>query len=182
MPEGLKRVVDKAERDLAERMQEMHERGEMRHLYGKRLAIEEEDLDRLVARMLKQEGFSHPALERRQEVEAELAAADSIIERLRQRRASLLERCSDTPVEAAHGFNDGRRFTLEEYRGRLAAVNRSIRDYNLTVPDALQVRPVMIDRHMERIERSVPPVDTDLFRTEPTKRGLWVRVRRGQAG
>jgi Domain of unknown function (DUF1992) len=67
--EKLRRAYSEAEDRMASVMREMHERGELRHLHGKPLALEEDDPAWLAARMLKQEGFSHPLLERRNDVQ-----------------------------------------------------------------------------------------------------------------
>jgi hypothetical protein len=79
----------------------------------------------------------------------------------------------------ARAFNDGRRLTLEDYKLHLPELNRAIRDYNLTVPTALQIRPIQIDPHMERVERMVPPLDPDTFGLELRDESWWTRLRRG---
>jgi hypothetical protein len=75
---------------MASMMREMHERGELRHVHGKPLALEEDDPAWLAARMLKEEGFSHPLLERRNDVQWQLQVADARIDRLLQRRKRLV--------------------------------------------------------------------------------------------
>jgi Domain of unknown function (DUF1992) len=67
--EKLRRAYSKAEDRMASMMREMHERGELRHLHGKPLVLEEDDPAWLAARMLQQEGFCHPLLERRNDVQ-----------------------------------------------------------------------------------------------------------------
>jgi Domain of unknown function (DUF1992) len=174
----LKRAYDEAEDRMASMMQEMHERGELRHLQGKPLALEEDDPAWLVARMLKQEGFSHPLLERRRDVEKQLQAADARIDHLLQRRNRLVGEQADTAPEVAQAFNDGRRLTLEDYKAHLAELNRAIRDYNLTVPTALQIVPIQVDPQMKRVEDLVPPLETESFGRGRSKRSWWGRLRR----
>jgi hypothetical protein len=158
----------------------MHERGELRHLQGKQLSIEEDDPAWLVTRMLKQEGFSHPLLERRQEVEQQLHAADARIDRLVQRRSLLLEEQSITSPEKASAFNVGRGLTLQDYRASLAELNRAIRDYNLTVPLPLHIMPVHVDAQMERVEQLVPILETEVFGQGRRSGSWWTRVWRGR--
>lgn len=169
----LKRAYDEAEERMTAMMQDMHERGELRHLHGKPLASEEEDPAWHVARMLKQEGFSHPLLERRRDVEKQLQAADARIDRLLQRRNRLVEEQAHTPPEVAQAYNDGRRLALEEYRPHLAELNRAIRDYNLTVPTALHIAPIQVDPQMMRIEELVPELEPESFGYERRNRSWW---------
>jgi hypothetical protein len=176
----LKRAYDEAEERMASMMREMHERGELRHLHGKPLELEEDDPAWLGARMLKQEGFSHPLLERRQDVEKQLQAADDRIQRLRQRRERLTSERATTAPEIATAFNDGRRLTLEDYQHHLPELNRSIRDYNLTVPTALQITPIQIAPQMERVERMAPPLEPETFGHELRGQSWWNRLRHGR--
>jgi Domain of unknown function (DUF1992) len=176
----LKRAYDEAEERMASMMQEMHERGELRHLHGKPLELEEDDPAWLGARMLKQEGFSHPLLERRQDVEKQLQAADERIQRLRQRRERLEGERATTAPEVASAFNDRRRLALEDYKHHLPELNRAIRDYNLTVPTALQITPIQIDRQMDRVEQMVPPLEPETFGQELRGQSWWDRLRHGR--
>jgi DnaJ family protein C protein 28 len=176
--EKLKRAYDEAERRMADMMQEMHDRGDLRHLHGKPLELQEDDPAWLATRMLKQEGFSHPLLERRQEVQKQLQAADARIDRLLQRRLRLLEEQATTSPQAASAFNTGRRLELEDYRDHLAELNRTIRDYNLTVPTAIQIRPIQIDRQLERVDDLVPPLEPETFGHERSNGSRWSRFRR----
>ena len=179
MSDKLQRAYGEAEDRLTSMMKEMHERGELSHLQGKPLSLEEDDPAWLVTRMLKQEGFSHPLLERRQEVEQHVRAADARIDRLVQRLRQLLAEQSMTPPEISSAFNQGRRLTLQEYRDSLPEINRAIRNYNLTVPMPLHIRPVQIDAQMSRVEQLVPELDPEAFgRGRPTG-SWWTRFRRG---
>ncbi|HEX6508176.1 MAG TPA: hypothetical protein VF221_11140 [Chloroflexota bacterium] len=179
MSDRTSRMFDEAEDRMAEVMREMHERGDLRHLHGRPLDLEEDDPAWLVTRMLKQEGFSHPLLERRNEVEGQVRAADSLIERVLERRARLLDpQSAATPAQAA-AFNRGREFALADYRKRLAELNRSIRDFNITVPTALQVNPVQIDRQLGLVEEKVPPLDVAQFPNGRERPSLWSRILRG---
>jgi DnaJ family protein C protein 28 len=175
--EKLKRAYDEAERRMADMMQQMHVRGELRHLHGKPLELEEDDPAWLATRMLKQEGFSHPLLERRQDVQKQLQAADARIDRLLQRRNRLMEEQATTSPEAAIGFNNGRRLELEEYKDHLAQLNRTIRDYNLTVPTAIQIHPIQVDRQMERVEGLVPMLEPETFGQGLSNGSWWSRFR-----
>jgi hypothetical protein len=161
--DNLRRAYDDAEDRLSSMMQEMHERGELRHLQGKQLSLEEGDPAWLVTRMLKQEGFSHPLLERRHEVEQQLRAADARIDRMVLRRERLVEEQATTAPEIATAFNVARRHDLREYRECLAELNRAIRDYNLTVPMPLQVMPVQTEVQMKRVEDLVPCLEPERF-------------------
>jgi hypothetical protein len=176
--ERAKRLFEKAEDSMAERMREIHERGELRHLQGRPLHLEDDDPAWLVTRMLKQEGFSHPLLEQRQAVEAQIRAAASILERLARRREWLMHPEAHATREQALGFNEGRCLALDEYRGRLAELNRAIRDYNITVPMELHVKPMQLDREIDRAGRSVPPLEAGSFPETAASRSVWSRILR----
>ena len=179
MSDKLQRAYGEAEDRLASMMKEMHERGELAHLQGKPLPLEDDDPAWLVTRMLKQEGFSHPLLERRQEVEQQLRAADARIDRLVHRRQELMDERDLTPPEVASAFNTSRGFTLEEYRESLPKINRAIRDYNLTVPLPLHITPVQVEAQMHRVEELVPALALDGFGHARRTGSWWTRLRRG---
>jgi hypothetical protein len=176
--DNLRRAYGDAEDRLSSMMQDMHERGELRHLQGKQLSLEEDDPAWLVTRMLKQEGFSHPLLERRHEVEQQLRAADARIDRIVLRRKRLVEEQAITAPEIATAFNVARRHDLCDYRESLARLNRAIRDYNLTVPLPLQVMPVQIEVQMKRVEDLVPCLEPECFGQNRSAGSWWTRVRR----
>lgn len=180
MSDNLRRAFGLAEDRLSSMMQEMHERGELSHLQGKQLSLEENDPAWLVTRMLKQEGFSHPLLERRQEVEQQIRAADARIDRVVQRRTRLLEEREITASEVATAFNDSRRITLHDYRESLSELNRSIRHFNLTVPLQLQITPVQLDEQMKRVEQLVPELLPEEFGHQLHAGSWWKRLTRRQ--
>ena len=178
MSDRLEKAYRDAEDRMAEMVREMHERGDLRHMHGKPLDLREDDPAWLGTRMLKQEGFSHPLLERRTDVQKEIEAADIRIQRLMQRRARLVDNSNRLPPDVADGFNRGRSLELEEYAQRLVDLNRSIRDYNLSVPTALHIMPVQIDRQMERVEMLVPPLNPEEFGRTAYPTRWWQRLHR----
>ena len=176
MSDRLEKAYRDAEDRMAQMVRDMHERGELGHMAGKPLDIREDDPAWLGTRMLKQEGFSHPLLERRGDVQKEIEAADARIHRLMQRRERLLQAAALTSTEMADGFNRGRRLDVGEYARALVELNRSIRDYNLSVPTALHIRPVQVERQLERVEFLVPPLNPEEFGRQLGPTRWWQRL------
>jgi hypothetical protein len=69
---------------------------------------------------------------------------------------------------------------LEEYRVKLQVLNRAIRDYNLSVPDAIHENPVLIDRAVQRLGEEAPEIDLERVDVRPptSRRRRWLRWRR----
>jgi DnaJ homolog subfamily C member 28 len=105
--------------------------------------------------------------------------ADARIDRLLQRRKRLVEEQANTTPEVTRAFNDGRRLKLRGYRERLTELIRTIRDCNLTVPTALQLRPVQVDPQMRREEDLAPPLEPETFGRRGSNGSWWTRLRRG---
>jgi hypothetical protein len=154
----MRRRVAKLEEATSEHMSWLEESGELRHLHGKPLDLSD-DPNWLVTRVLKQAGFSHPLLEQRKELYAPLAPVEGRLDALSRRREWLLRPESRSVREDYRRFDADRARALEEYRERLAEVNRGIRDFNLTAPDALHERPIRTDVMMQQIEERIPAID-----------------------
>jgi hypothetical protein len=155
--ERARRLREKAEEATAQEMRRLQESGEIAHLYGKPLELDD-DPEWLVARVLKQQGFSHPLLEAARELEEPRQRAQDVLQRLRRRHRWLTDPASRCTHEQASSFNAYREQVLQEYRVRLEALNRAIRDYNLTAPEALHQRPVRVDRAVEQAGTEIPPI------------------------
>jgi hypothetical protein len=126
--------------DATERVvRELEETGALRHMHGKPLDLND-DPDWLMARVLKDSGFSHPVIERQKEILSPLQALQPRLERLCQRRNWLLRAESQARPEDLHVFNSDRDALLEEYRSKIADVNRGIRDFNLSAPGVASAR------------------------------------------
>lgn len=155
--ERAERLRRQAEQATEAEMRRLQETGELRHLYGQPLRLDD-DPDWLVAKVLKEQGFSHPLIERARDLDEPRHTAEEVARRLgnrRERLARLGERCTS---EMATGFNASREEALDEYRTALRALNNAIRDYNLQVPDALQQRPVLLENAVQRLADDVPPL------------------------
>ena len=157
MSERIKSMFQKADERTGEVMQQIHESGELRHLYGKPLRLDD-DPDWLVTRTLKSQGFSHPVLERAKELDTPRLAAEDVIERLARRRAWLTDPRSRSTVEDAWEFNALRQRRLDEYREKLRELNSVIRGFNLGVPMTLHHRPILVDEAVSRAEAAIPPL------------------------
>jgi hypothetical protein len=154
--------------DATERVvREIEESGALRHMHGKPLDLND-DPDWLMARVLKDAGFSHPVIERQKEILAPLQALQPRLERLSQRRNWLLLRPdSSTRAEDARVFNLDRDALVEEYRSEIADVNRGIRDFNLSAPEALHQRALKVAEILAGVEAKVPRLSPELVPSEP---------------
>jgi hypothetical protein len=169
--ERARRIREKAEEATAEEMRRLHESGEIAHLYGRPLELDD-DPEWLVAKVLKQQGFSHPLLEAARELEEPRQRAEDTLQRLRRRHRWLSAPKSRCTPEQAASFNAYREQSLQEYRVRLEALNRAIRDYNLTAPEALHQVPVRIDRTVEQAAAEIPRIDAP---AQPARRRRFFR-------
>jgi Domain of unknown function (DUF1992) len=147
-----------AEESISQAMRSAEATGELRHLYGKPLDLGDDSPDWLVTKVLKQQGFTHPLLERARDLEEPKRKADAIVERMRERRDRLTRPGTQYTAEQAEAFNTWRSFALAEYRDALAALNRAIHDYNLAIPPALHKRPYRIEKTLATAEDEIPPV------------------------
>lgn len=177
----MRRRAAKVEEATSEHISWLEESGELRHLHGKPLDLSD-DPNWLVTKVLKQAGFSHPLLEQRKELYAPLAPVEGRLDALTRRREWLLRPESRSRSEYHREFNTDRARILEEYRERLAEVNRGIRDFNLAAPDALHERPVRTDVAMQQIEERIPAIDEPVVLKERQTRSRrpWWQTLRGR--
>jgi len=170
----------RADEETAREMRRIHESGELRHLYGQPLHLDD-DPDWLATKVLQRAGFSHPLIERSRELEEPRAAADKVVERLRRQRARLAAAGPRISTQETASFNQCRSAALDEYRDKLLALNRAIRDYNLQAPEALHWNPISVDDAVARASRAIPPLETSTAKQPeaPRRRTLWPRHRRG---
>src|SRR5579864_9258284 len=115
MSERTKSMFQRADELTGEALRRIHERGELSHLYGKPLQLDD-DPDWLVTRTLKAQGFSHPVLEKAKELEQPRRAAEAVLIRLARRRAWLCNPRSQATAADIHAFNQLRERGLGEYR------------------------------------------------------------------
>jgi len=133
-------------------------RGELRHLHGRPLDLQG-DVEYLANKTLQAQGFSHPLLERARELDGLRQEAEMVLERLRRRRNWLADARSGSTAQQVFAFNEQRRAALDQYRQKLEALNRAIRDYNLAAPSALQQRPMVLERAMNQAMAEIPPLE-----------------------
>ena len=138
---------------------EWQDSGALQHLHGQPLDLSDDSPDWLLHRMLKQQGFSLPIIERGKDLDEALGHATAIVDRLRRRRAWLVRPEARCTPEQAHAFNASRVRALEEYRTALGELNRAIRDYNLTAPPALHRRGYIVDQVVAGLAQEIPPLD-----------------------
>ena len=155
---------------------EWQDRGELRHLHGRPLDLSDDSPDWLLHRMLKQQGFSLPIIERGKDLDEALRRAAAIVERLRRRRAWLVRPEAHCTPEQAHAFNASRVRALAEYRTALGELNRAVRDYNLTAPPALQRRGYIVDQAVADLAAQIPPLDVPAPAPTPTPAPSRVRA------
>ncbi len=152
-------IVEAGEDALTEAMRVMHERGALRHLHGRKLDLGDDSPDWLLHRLLKENGLSHPLIERRRELERARRAVDAPVERLRRRRGRLAHAEARHMEATADSFDAERRRVLDDYRAALAALDRAIRDYNLAAPTALHQPGVRVDGLVAAAAQEIPPLE-----------------------
>ncbi len=164
---------------LGNEVRKAEERGELRHLYGRPLDLDD-DPNWFLKRTLKQAGVGHPLLERAGDIDGMRAAATEPLERLRERRDRLASRQEPRDYERRNAFNQERRRVLDRYREKLIEVNRAIQDYNLVVPTALYRRPINIDVAVDAAATAIPPLPMLVPETAesglpdvPSRRWFW---------
>jgi len=155
---GARFVVEAGEDALTVTMRELHERGGLRHLYGRKLDLSDDGPDWLLRRCLRQDGLSHPVVERAHELERARREADALVERARRRRAWLVNPEARATVADRRAFDAGRRAMLDEYRAALVTLDRAIRDHNLSAPAALHRRGLRVDDLVDAAAREIPPL------------------------
>jgi hypothetical protein len=175
--EGARGIRRRADELTAEAMQRAHESGELRHLYGRPLQLDD-DPEWLANKVLKRQGFSHPLIERSRELDAPREAVASLAEKLIRRRRWLSSPESQTTCEEVELFNRWRMQALEEYREKLMTLNNAIRDYNLQAPDALHQRPTIIDDAVARLAAEAPELDLGAPASHRASRRRWWQLRR----
>jgi DnaJ family protein C protein 28 len=119
---------------------------------GKPLNFEEhphEDPDwRLAHHVLKENGFTLPWIQARQEVEVEIQAALTALRRAWDRRQAALENSGASAYHAQEWLLAVSKFTDEAAR-----INRLIRDYNLQTPSLnFQLPPLNAEREIDRLK------------------------------
>jgi hypothetical protein len=155
---------------------EWQDSGELRHLHGRPLDLSDDGPDWLLHRMLKQQGFSLPIIERGKDLDEAQHRATAIVERLRRRRAWLVRPEARCTPEQARAFNEARVHALAEYRAALGTLNRAILDYNLAAPPALQRRGYIVDQVVAALAEQIPPLDDPAPAPAPTTAPSWVRA------
>jgi len=159
---GARFVVEAGEDALTVTMRDLHERGDLRHLYGRKLDLSDDGPDWLLRRCLRQDGFSHPVVVRAHELERARREADALVERARRRRAWLVNPEARATAADRRAFDAGRLAMLDEYRAALITLNRAIRDHNLSAPAALHRRGLQVDDLVDAAAREIPPLDVPL--------------------
>jgi hypothetical protein len=168
-------LIRKAAEDAtAAAVNEWQDSGALQHLHGRPLDLSDDSPDWLLHRMLKQQGFSLPIIERGKDLDEAQRRAAAIVERLRRRRAWLVRPEARCTPEQVHAFNASRVGALEEYRAALGELNRAIRDYNLTAPPALHRRGYIIDQVVAGLAEEIPPLHEHT--PTPAAAPSWVRA------
>jgi len=142
----------------------LHERGDLRHLYGRKLDLSDDGPDWLLRRCLRQDGFSHPIVERAHELERARREADALVERARLRRAWLVNPEARATMADRRAFNAGRRAMLYEYRAALVTLDRAIHDHNLSAPAALHRSGLRVDDLVDAAAREIAPLGEPALR------------------
>ncbi len=171
--ERIRKMMQAAEDATADMVKQWEETGELRHLHGRPLNLEG-DPEWLGVKVVKDQGYSHPLLERARELDEPQQAAERVLERLRRRRTWLSNPNSHaTPVQI-HTFNEARRRALDEYALKLQALNRAILHFNLAIPLALHRPLIPIDSQIARVSEEIAALDWSPDPTPvPRRRRRW---------
>lgn len=182
-----RRIRKEAEDATTQAVRAAEETGELRHLYGRPLDLSDNSPEWFAHKLLKREGVAPPAIERARDIDRAQQEAEAILNRLRRRRAWLIDPDVGYTAAQAQDFNRRRASGLEDYRAALAAINRAILDYNLTAPPALHRYGIRVEETMQRTAREIPPLPAPTAQptatnesgsSQPQRRTFWRRFRR----
>jgi hypothetical protein len=180
--EKAQRLRKEADDAITSTMRDLQETHGLRHLYGQRLDLSDGSPDWFLKKLLKREGLAPPLVEQGKDVDAAQHAAEAIVERLRRRRAWLVQPEARCMPEMARTFNQARQEGLAEYRDALTNLNRAIRDFNLVAPSPLHRRGVIVDDAVARAEREIAPLPVATHgandEKQPRRLALWPRLRK----
>ena len=174
----VRRRLNAMDQTLSQAVRQWEESGELRRLRGRPIDLSDDSPEWFANRLLKQEGVSHPLLERGRDVDTMKAEADAVAERLRSLGRRLAH---EHPTDSAvRSFNQLRQSMLDDYQRRLLALNRGVLAFNSTVPDMLHKRQISVSDAVKRLAEEVPalsraglPLPDDGTRLEL---GLWQRI------
>jgi hypothetical protein len=180
--EKAQRLRKEADDAITATMRDLQETHGLRHLYGQRLDLSDGSPDWYLKKLLKREGLAPPLVEQGKDVDAAQHAAEAIVERLRRRRAWLVQPEARCTPEMAQTFNQARQEGLAEYREALTNLNRAIRDFNLAAPSPLHRRGVIVADAVARAEQEVVPLPETSHEandeTRTRRNTLWPRLRK----
>jgi hypothetical protein len=178
-PSKAEKLIRTADEALAESIRRAEESGELQHLYGKPLEVDD-DPDWLVNRFLKNAGFSHPLLEQAKELDEGRAQAEAILGRIRRRRERLAEQEGGVSPQQAQNFNAAREEAIEAYASRLRLLNRAIENYNLVAPTALHRPRLNLEEAIAEAREEIPPLEIrpEARPTDQRDGPFWKRLRR----
>ena len=144
---------------MAEQVRSAEQSGALRHVYGKPLDLSDDSPDWFMRKLLREEGFSLPLIERSKDIDRAVRNAEAIVERMRRRHEWLASPKSGCTAEVAEQFNRSRQHAFEQYHAALDSLNRHILDYNLSAPAPLQRRGFVVEAEVERVACEIPVLD-----------------------
>ena len=160
---------------LGEMVQAAHDSGELRHLYGKPLDLND-DPEWLINNVLKNAGVTHPTLEVRREIETLRAEAEGLVAELERRREGLLNRADPPAAGDIRNFNDHRRDVLRDFERRLTEYQARSQDFNMSNLEALRLPWVQVDSAVADARRRVPELIWSAPASPPAKASRWSRL------
>lgn len=144
---------------IEQKIREAQDRGDFANLRGRGrplgAAQDTTDPNWMASSMLQNAGFKPPVLDLAQEIDEGLATANAALERIRRRRAFLVERGGAVQADRDR-FNRARAKAIEEYRAELKTINDRVLALSITAPSALHRRSVPIDRAVAEFESACP--------------------------
>lgn len=149
---GVQKRRTAIEEIVSDALRQWEEDGDLRRLAGQSLDLDDDSPDWFTNRMLKREGFTHPALERGKDVDELRAEVDRAEECVLHHAA----RRSPHPAEwRSHEVI--RRRLLSEFRAAIVAFNNAVLAYNIGVPDVLHKRSLALESFVAALDKATAP-------------------------
>ena len=146
---------------IEEQIQEAVARGEFDNLpgTGKPLNLEDDHLagDKTSAyRLLKQNGYAPPEIELLKEIRRESERAEQQMNRLRAQARDLRTRRVPPFPGEKRAYNESVEKAASAYEEKLRALNRKILTFNLSVPAAMHMTFLDVEKKMQQFRDACP--------------------------
>ena len=146
---------------IEEQIKDAERRGEFTNLRGRgkplNVGDDSNDPAAMANRALRGAGFVPPAIDMGREIDEARIAAAQALDRIRRRRAFLLQG-GQPPEDDRARFNAARAKAIADHRARLKAINDRVLALTLSAPSALHRRTIPVEREIQAFEEECPPL------------------------